>query len=145
MGMGLAYQCNRLIKGMSVALGKLINQHGNHVFLFDRQKIITFPTKAHWRGDADLELIKESCIKLRTLMELQTHLKVVMPKVGCGNGNLTWEQVAPVVQEILGEKFPQDRFMIVDNEQGKTKTEWRGNNTDNERGSSDNQGKITIV
>lgn len=145
MGRGLAYQCNKLIKGMSIALGKLIKAHGNHVFLFDRQKIITFPTKHFWRDNADLELIKESCIKLKVLMETRPTIKVAMPKVGCGNGKLTWEQVAPIIQEILSSKFSQDRFMIVDNEQGDAHQEWRGNNFFNQRGRSDKKDKPTII
>lgn len=145
MGRGLAYQCNKLVKGMSIALGKLIKKHGNHVFLFDRQKIITFPTKHFWRDNANLELIQESCVKLRTLMEMNKNIKVAMPKVGCGNGKLNWEQVAPIVQEVLGSKFPQDRFMIVDNESGNCWQEWRGDNPDNIRGKSDKTDTPTIV
>lgn len=145
MGMGIAYQCNKLIKGMSVALGKLIKRHGHHVFLFDRQKVITFPTKHHWKEKANLELIKDSCLKLKSLMEMKPEIKVVMPKVGCGNGKLDWDHVAPIIQEILGEKFSQDRFMIVDNESGDCRTDWRGNNPDNIRGFGDKTNKPTII
>lgn len=133
MGKGIAYQAKMLIGGMETALGNLIKKHGNHVFYFERQKLITFPTKHHWKQPADIDLIAESCEKLKVLMKDRPNIKVAMPKVGCGNGKLEWDKVASIIQANFGQ-FPESRFLIVDNEQADAGTEWRGKNVWNKKG-----------
>lgn len=140
MGRGIAGQAKKLYKKFSYSVGNLIKKHGNSVFYFPRQKLVTFPTKHHWKGNADHLLISQSCEKLKKLMEQNPDMKVAMPKVGCGNGHLKWDDVAPTIERFFGG-FPTKRFLIVDNEQGDD-DEWKGDNPYNERRDG---GKITFV
>lgn len=134
MKRGLSYQAKKLFGKLSIALGNLINQHGNHVYLFERQRLITFPTKHSWRDPySDLKLIETSCKELGLVLKQFPNLKIAMPKVGCGAGKLEWDDVAYTINEIFGS-LSEDRFCIVDNEQGDASQDFRGDNTENIRG-----------
>lgn len=145
MGKGIAYQANKLFKGLSKSLGSLIKSNGHSVFYYPRQRLITFPTKHHWKQPADLKLIENSCQKLKALMIQNQDIRVVMPKVGCGNGKLSWDSVAPILQSYFNE-FPESRFMIVDNESGDCGQDYRGDNIWSEKGKSvDTQSSPKII
>lgn len=131
-GRGLAYQANHLIKNFMKSLGNLLVKHENHVFFFPNNNLITFPTKHYWKDNADLELIKQSCKELRQMMQTHEKMRVAMPKVGCGTGYLEWKQVAPVIKKYFND-LPEERFIIVDNEQGDYKY-WGGDDGSKKRG-----------
>jgi hypothetical protein len=134
MKRGIAFQAKKLFQKLSFAVGALIKQHGSHVFYFERQKLITFPTKHSWRDEkADIKLIQQSCLELVKLWNQFPDLKIAMPKVGCGAGKLEWDEVAPVVQGFFGN-FSKDKFVIVDNESGDCNQDFRGKNKENIRG-----------
>lgn len=139
MGRGVAFQAKKLYKNLSNAVGNLITKHGNKVFHFPNQKIVIFPTKVHWKGDASIDLIAESLKSLKVLLEKNPELKVAMPKIGCGNGRLQWNDVSQVINEIIGKY--KDRWIIVDNEQGDTQ-EYFGKNKENKRGTG---GQLEII
>lgn len=128
MGRGVAGQANLLFKGLAKEVGNLINNHGNSVFIFPRQKLITFPTKNHWKHAADVKLIEESLKKLKLFLNKMNDIKIVMPKIGCGNGKLKWEDVFPLIKAYLSEY--EELILIVDNEQGDSRY-WRGKNENN--------------
>lgn len=145
MGKGIAYQASKLYKNLDVALGNQIKKEGSKVFYFPRQRLIAFPTKNHWKNPAEISIIVESCKALKRLMETNSELKVVMPKVGCGWGKLDWDKdVASVVTEFFGS-YDSKRFMIVDNEQGDAGEVWRGDNKENIKGREDKDEKPRIV
>lgn len=128
MGRGIAGQAKKLFKGLDSALGTLLKKHGNEVFFFERQKLITLPTKTNWKSKSDLQLISRSCQKLAKLLKSNENIKVAMPKPGCGNGGRTWEEVAPIVYKHLNEY--SNRIVIVDNDQGDT-DDYYGKNKEN--------------
>lgn len=126
MSDSIAHQAKFLFKNLSLTLGNLIKTQGSKVFVLERQRLICFPTKEYWKDDSSLEIIEKSCEQLVTYMKALPNIKVAMPKVGCGFGNLKWDDVASVIQKYFGG-FSEDRFVIVDNEQGKTRF-WKGDN-----------------
>jgi hypothetical protein len=117
MGRGIALQALKSFGKIDSALGNLIRQHGNNVFYLEKQRLIMFPTKPHWKGEASLELIKQSCEQLKKLMSFKRSIKVAMPKVGCGNGKLKWKTVKPIIQSFFAD-VDIAQFRIVDNDQG---------------------------
>jgi hypothetical protein len=133
MGRGVAYQANKLFKGLSKALGKLMVQNGNTVFLFEKQRLITFPTKNYWKDPSDLGIIEHSCKTLKALLKQykKEKIKFVMPKVGCGNGKLSWDKVQPIIKAYFSD-LEEDQIMIVDNEQGDSDW-WIGRNRDEDK------------
>ena len=111
MGRGLAYQANKKYSNLSYLLGSLIKVEGNHVHLFKYFHLITFPVKHNWWEDADLDLIDLSCQNLLELAndELLTKTRILVPRVGCGNGKLLWSVVKPILEKY----FTDDRFIVV--------------------------------
>lgn len=73
-------------------------------------RIITFPTKHHWRDESDLELIRTSAEQLIDICEGRGITSCYLTRPGCALGGLDWEsQVRPLLEPIL-----DDRFIIAD-------------------------------
>ena len=63
-----------------------------------------------WMGKSTTDLIMSSCQELVKLTNAMPWDRVVLPKPGCANGGLSWEQdVRPIVSNLL-----DDRFLIID-------------------------------
>jgi hypothetical protein len=144
MGRGLAQQARDKFKDLDLIWGKTVARYGNLPIPlisynrgFELFELISFPVKPvmgqnvlsrfkkninqgagdeypGWMCKADLEIIKKSCRSLLVLMEFYSLDKVVMPRVGCGNGELQWQDVKPVIEEIL-----RDKVIVVDKIGGK--------------------------
>ena len=56
--------------------------------------IVNFPTKDHWRNDSKYEYVESGLKALRLYLAPCGPLRVAMPALGCGNGNLDWGKVA---------------------------------------------------
>lgn len=94
MGRGCAKEAATKYVTLPVELGSLLKRHGNHLFVLMQYKLITFPVKHNWWEKADLKLISQSAAEL---FELNFN-NVVMPRAGCGNGQLSWEEVKPILE-----------------------------------------------
>lgn len=110
MGAGVAKEAARRYPLIDYNLGKHLAQHGNHVgLIFDKPRVYSFPTKHHWRDDSDIELIKRSAQELVDLTFDQPYERIFIPRPGCWNGNLNWNDVLAAIEPIL----VWDRFVIV--------------------------------
>ncbi len=107
MGRGCALEAKTKFPGIDKELGKLIKLHGNHVriLIWDHPNIWSFPVKHNWWEKADLELIRRSAKELVNIADVGNYTKVVLPRPGCGNGGLKWEDVKPVIEPILDDRF----------------------------------------
>lgn len=80
--------------GIDERLAFLLNNYGNNVYhlgSYEHGKILSFPTKIHWRDNSDIDLIKRSCIQLEQLIDKHGYTHVILPRPGCSNGKLSWE------------------------------------------------------
>lgn len=71
-----------------------------------RALLAMFPTKYHWAGPSDLDLIKKSTGRLIEFMKANGHVVAHLPHVGCGikTGELDWtDQVKPIVEAVVVE------------------------------------------
>jgi hypothetical protein len=92
--------------------GERVNRRGNVVMFYPPGQLILLPTKQHWRDDANLMLI-ESGVKwvvgmLSSIVDgaPPPPCRVVLPRLGCGLGRLSWErQVKPVLEKVLDDRF----------------------------------------
>ena len=110
MGRGVAKQAAERFPAFPEAFGSRLRDHGNHVHLFSRERIITFPVKYHWRDPADLKLIRQSAQELQERFPFWK-VPCYLVRPGCGNGRLSWDQVRPVIAPIL-----DNRFIVVNRE-----------------------------
>lgn len=117
MGKGIALQANTLF-GLDLDLARLIVRDGNHAFDLGvrsdgrghEMRVLTLPTKHHWRYKSDLELIRNSLWEVVQLCNDLGIRRCYLPRPGCANGGLDWEtQVRPLCEAML-----DDRFVVAD-------------------------------
>lgn len=131
MGAGIAKQVSHLIGGIDETLGEKIIREGNKVHLLtyvEAIALVSFPVKpivetsdgtnfvSHkhfpvgttvpgWACKADIQLIEKSCHQLVELTDRMGWKKVLLPRMGCGHGELKWEDVKQVVEPLLDDRF----------------------------------------
>lgn len=98
MGRGCALEAAKRIPGIAQILGKKIRDTGNSVHWI-KDTLWSFPVKHNWWEKADLVLIKQSVRELTAIAtsEAYKHNTFVLPRPGCGNGHLLWEDVRPLL------------------------------------------------
>lgn len=64
--------------------------------------IVNFPTKRHWRSKSKLADIEAGLSDLRRVVIETGAESVAVPALGCGLGGLSWSDVKPVIEEVLG-------------------------------------------
>nr|WP_290128975.1 macro domain-containing protein [Hoeflea alexandrii] len=67
------------------------------------QWILNFPTKRHWRNPSRMEWVEAGLEKFVNTYEAQGIADIAFPKLGCGNGNLDWEEVRPLMEQYLSD------------------------------------------
>ena len=102
MGAGVALQAKKKFPKLPTALAEHLGEKGNCVGVFEDFGIITMPVKINWWEKARLDLIKKSCIEMSSLPFNETF---VVPKPGCGNGKLSWQDVKPICEKYLDDRF----------------------------------------
>lgn len=95
--------------GLPHILGAAIQEYGNLVCYLgacvtpSTGLLYSFPVKHNWFDKADTKLIERSAKDLASLVNDKSI--VVLPRPGCGNGGLKWEDVKPVLDPILDNRF----------------------------------------
>lgn len=108
MGRGCARQAADRFPELPAVLGANLLNHGNHTHVLKEfqpskagpsRRIFSFPVKHNWFDRlADLNLIRRSYQELLVLRAEDE--KVVLPRPGCGVGNLRWEDVRHIFDPI---------------------------------------------
>lgn len=73
-----------------------------------------FPTKKHWRNPSKIEYIESGLKKFVENYERIGIESIAFPKLGCGNGNLDWNMVRPIMERYL-KPLPITIYIYVDN------------------------------
>jgi hypothetical protein len=63
--------------------------------------VLNFPTKVHWRNPSRLEWVEQGLVKFVSAYAAQGITEVSFPRLGCGNGNLDWDDVRPMMEHYL--------------------------------------------
>lgn len=58
-----------------------------------------------WAAKADPVIIQQSAIGLKILTDRNNWKIVILPRPGCGAGELQWEEVRPILAEVLDDRF----------------------------------------
>lgn len=105
MGKGIALQAAYKRPDLPLILGEHVLRAGNIPLLLEDEGLLSFPTKNHWRDDSDLTLIEQSAIIGQRIAEARPELTFYLPRPGCGNGHLRWEDVREIISTILSDSF----------------------------------------
>ncbi len=89
--------------GLATDLGRMLTARGNHVHVI-RPGLCSFPIKQYQWSGPNVQIITRSA---RELCELVGAAKTLLPRPGCADGELEWEQV----QQALA--FLPDNIVIV--------------------------------
>ncbi len=63
--------------------------------------ILLFPTKEHWRNPSKLAYIESGLQKFVQTYAQKGITSIAFPRLGCGNGELKWEEVRPIMEKYL--------------------------------------------
>lgn len=80
-------------------LGKELKNHGNKIFHLDTQ-LYTFPVKKNWFDRASKKLISKSAERLKEIAQENKDKVFILPRPGCGNGQLKWKRVKPLLEDL---------------------------------------------
>ena len=80
-----------------ISIGEIFWAHsGKHL-------IALFPTKTHWKLPSKINYIEAGLATLREAIVNRSIKSVALPRLGCSNGGLNWEDVHPLIVEKLGD------------------------------------------
>jgi O-acetyl-ADP-ribose deacetylase (regulator of RNase III) len=74
--------------------------------------LLCFPTKQHYRDGSQLEWIAQGLLYFAANYQRAGITSIAWPRLGCGEGRLTWDQVEPVMQRYLGEVAGAGRCQV---------------------------------
>lgn len=86
----------RLCQEKKLTIGKL------YIYRTPNKIVVNFPTKQHWRNPSRVEYIQIGLEEFVKAYDRYGISSVSFPQLGCGNGELDWEQqVKPVMEQYL--------------------------------------------
>ncbi len=117
MGKGLALQFKNRYPDMfakyrtvcekhQLATGQLMLWHGPDHW------VLLFPTKQNWRNPSKLEYIEQGLLKFVNTYTEHGICSIAFPKLGCGNGELAWDDVKPLMEKHL-KPLPIDVYIYL--------------------------------
>lgn len=118
MGKGIALEFKNKYPDMFQRYKTLCEEEkfdiGNLILWKSSEKwVLLFPTKKHWRSPSKIEYIEEGLKKVVENWDKLGTSSIAFPKLGCGNGGLTWEEVRPLMEKYLNP-LPLQILVYVD-------------------------------
>lgn len=74
--------------------------------------LLMFPTKENWRNPSKLEYIEKGLMKFVQTYAEKNITSIAFPRLGCGNGELNWSDVKPIMEKYL-KKLPIDVYIYL--------------------------------
>ncbi|WP_080780250.1 macro domain-containing protein [Chryseobacterium phocaeense] len=86
------------------------------VFIYNYSNGIIFnlATQSNWRTKADINAIENALIKMFSYASENNIFEISMPKIGAGLGGLDWNEVAFVIEKVIGN-YPNIHLFVVEN------------------------------
>ncbi|WP_370677136.1 macro domain-containing protein [Pleomorphomonas sp. PLEO] len=106
MGKGIALEFKERYPDMFRAYKKLCDSHSLdigklHLWRASDHWVLNFPTKTTWRQPSKLEYIEAGLEVFQRSYKAMGIASVSFPPLGCGNGNLDWRDVRPLMERYL--------------------------------------------
>lgn len=64
-------------------------------------RVLCFPTKDRWRAPSRIEYVRQGLEALVGVHQEAGIARIAMPHLGCSHGGLRWDEVRPVVLDVL--------------------------------------------
>ncbi|CAN5116248.1 hypothetical protein BH10PSE7_BH10PSE7_30610 [soil metagenome] len=74
-----------------------------HLWKGAEQWVLNFPTKTTWRLPSKIEYIESGLVTFVDNYERMGIVSASFPPLGCGNGNLSWDDVRPLMEHYLSK------------------------------------------
>lgn len=106
MGKGIALSFKKRYPGMFEAYRTACEKHqlviGKLMLYYAPDHwILLFPTKMNWRNPSKIEYLEEGLKKFVNTYAEKRIMSIAFPKLGCGNGDLRWDDVRPIMEKYL--------------------------------------------
>jgi len=106
MGKGLAWQFKQRYPAMFQAYRTACSTHHMAIgqlqlYRTDTKFILNFPTKRHWRQPSTLTNIEAGLQTFVAIYADEGITSIAFPALGCGLGQLNWNQVQPLMEQYL--------------------------------------------
>lgn len=89
-----------------LSIGKLMLCYGPDYW------VLMFPTKEHWRNPSKIEYIEAGLQKFVNTYAQKNITSIAFPRLGCGNGELNWDEVRDVMERYL-KPLPIDVYIYL--------------------------------
>ncbi|MCD6163130.1 MAG: macro domain-containing protein [candidate division Zixibacteria bacterium] len=117
MGKGLAKEFKRLFPEMFKEYQKRCENRKTNIgslwlYRTPNKWVLNFPTKKHWRQPSNISYVEEG---LKSFVKSYSRARInsiAFPKLGCGNGELDWNDVSPLMKRYL-YKLPIDIYVHI--------------------------------
>lgn len=108
MGKGIALEFKERYPAMFKAYKKLCDSHSLdtgklHLWRASDHWILNFPTKSTWRQPSKIEYIEAGLETFQRSYKQMGIASISFPPLGCGNGNLNWKDVRPLMERYLSK------------------------------------------
>ena len=74
--------------------------------------VLLFPTKENWRNPSKIEYIEKGLMKFVNSYAEKNITSIAFPRLGCGNGELNWDDVRLVMEKYL-KPLPIDVYIYL--------------------------------
>lgn len=106
MGKGLASAMKKRYPAMFEEYVRLCDEHKLRIgqlwlWKTGTQWVLNFPTKRHWRNPSRLSYVEKGLQKFVAEYERRGISEIAFPRLGCGNGNLDWDDIRPLMERYL--------------------------------------------
>jgi O-acetyl-ADP-ribose deacetylase (regulator of RNase III) len=107
MGKGIAFSFKNNYPDMFTDYKKRCDRHEiklGQPYLYkvtEQRWILNFPTKDHWRMNSSLKDVEAGLKYLAENCKAWGVTSLAVPPLGCGNGNLNWRDVEPLMHKYL--------------------------------------------
>lgn len=117
MGKGIALEFKKRYPDMFAAYKVICDKRrlktGSLMLCYEPDHwILLFPTKEHWRNPSRMDYIEAGLSKFRRTYAEKGITSVAFPRLGCGNGELNWNDVRPVMEKYLRD-LPIDVYIYL--------------------------------
>ena len=117
MGKGLALSFKQRYPRMFEQYKMMCEKHlltiGKLMLVYEADHwLLLFPTKENWRNPSKLEYIEKGLMKFVQTYAEKNITSIAFPRLGCGNGELDWNDVKPLMERYL-KKLPIDVYIYL--------------------------------